>query len=241
MSGELPRVAVLGAGKVGSALANLLTGAGYRVMVAASGAPEDFALVARVMMPDAVPAWAADAAEASDVVVLAIPLHRLPTVDPAVLDGKIVVDAMNYWQPVNGTLEEFEDGESGSSEIVQRALPGATVVKTFGHLTYHELEGDRRPPGAPGRRAVAVVGPSDAAEVVAVMVDRIGFDPVLRSRLELGRALQPGGPAFGTPMNRAELEAVLDRWEDESAPYAHRGEGPEPTEAGVAPSAPVGT
>lgn len=213
MSEGLPRVAVLGAGKVGSAIARLLTDAGYPVAVAGSGDPRQIALVADVLMPKALIAWAADAAAAAEVVILAVPLHRFRSIDSATLKGKIVVDAMNYWPPINGRLDEFEVAHTGSTEIVQRALPASVVVKTLGHLTYYEIEGDRRPAGDPDRRAIAVVGPSTAAGIVAEMIDAIGFDPVQRTRIEAGRALQPGGPAFGAHLRRAELEDLIDRWE----------------------------
>ena len=40
--------------------------------------------------------------------VLAIPLHRFRDIDPALLDGKLVVDAMNYWPASDGVLQPFE-------------------------------------------------------------------------------------------------------------------------------------
>lgn len=141
MSEGLPQVAVLGGGKVGSAIARLLTDAGQ------------IALVADVLMPKAAIAWAADAAAASEVVVLAVPLHRFSSIDSATLKGRIVVDAMNYWPPINGRLDEFEVAHTGSTGIVQRALPASVVVKTLGHLTHYELEGDRRLAGDPDRES----------------------------------------------------------------------------------------
>ena len=87
----------------------------------------------------------------SDTVVLAIPLHRFLDIDPALLDGKLVIDAMNYWPACDGVLTALEDG--GSSEIVARRLAGSAVVKALNHIGYHELEDRTRPAGAPDRRA----------------------------------------------------------------------------------------
>jgi predicted dinucleotide-binding enzyme len=80
-------------------------------------------------------------------VLLAIPLHRFATFDPALVAGKLVVDTMNYWPAIDGVLKTFEDRRYGSSEIVQHRLARSTVVKTLNHIGYHELDEDA------GRRA----------------------------------------------------------------------------------------
>ena len=151
------RLAVLGAGHVGPVIARLATKAGYPVAIATSGDPEDIALITELLVPGAQPRWASDAVADADIVVLAMPLHRFLDVDPGLLSGKLVVDAMNYWPASDGVLRAFEDG--GSSEIVAWRLAGSTVVKALNHIGYHELEDRARPAGAPDRRAAGVAGP----------------------------------------------------------------------------------
>ena len=111
-----------------------------------------------MLAPGAEPRWAADAVADADIVVLAIPLHKFAAFDPALVAGKLVVDTMNYWPPVDGVQEMFDDRRYGSSEIVQRRLARSTVVKTLNHIGYHELEDERRPAGSPERRALGVAG-----------------------------------------------------------------------------------
>src|ERR1700687_1661719 len=115
---RLPRITVLGAGHVGPVIARVALEAGYQVSIAASGDPEQIELIAQVLAPGAEPRRAADAVAQAGMVVLAIPLHKFRTLDPSLLDGKLVVDAMNYWPPVDGVQELFEDQRYGSSEIV---------------------------------------------------------------------------------------------------------------------------
>src|SRR5438445_13019543 len=122
----LPRIAVLGAGHVGPVIARVAIDAGYHVAIAASGDPEQIELMTQVLVPGAEARWAADAVGDADIVVLAIPLHKFATVDPAVVAGKIVIDTMNYWPPVDGVQEMFEDRRYGSSEIVAHRLAGST-------------------------------------------------------------------------------------------------------------------
>jgi hypothetical protein len=205
---ELSRLAVLGAGHVGPVIARLAIKAGYPVAIATSGDPEDIALITELVIPGARPRWAADAVADAAIVVLAIPLHRFFDLHPALLNGKIVVDAMNYWPASDGVLKPFE--EDGSSEIVARRLAGSAVVKALNHIGYHELEDRARPAGAPDRRAAGVAGDDPAAvTAIAGLVDRVGYDPVRLADLRAGRVLQPGGPVFGTVLSWPEFERAV--------------------------------
>lgn len=201
-----PRIAVLGAGHVGPVIARVAIAAGYQVSIAASGDPEKIALIAQVLVPGAEPRWAADAVADADIVVLAIPLRKFVTLDPALVAGRLVVDTMNYWPPTDGALEMFEDRRYGSSEIVAHGLPTATIVKTLNHIGYHELEDERRPAGSPQRRALGVAGDDPGAvDVVAEVVEHIGYDAVRLESLSAGRLLEPGGPVFGLSLRQAEF------------------------------------
>jgi predicted dinucleotide-binding enzyme len=205
---ERARLAVLGAGHVGPVIARLAIKAGYPVAIATSGDPEDIALITELVIPGARPRWAADAVADADIVVLAIPLHRFGAIDPGLLSGKLVVDAMNYWPASDGVLKAFEDG--GSSEIVARRLAGSTVVKALNHIGYHELEDRARPAGAPDRRAAGAAGDDPVAvATIAGLIDRIGYDPVRLESLRAGRMLQPGGPVFGAVLDRADFERAI--------------------------------
>jgi len=205
---ELSRLAVLGAGHVGPVIARLAIKAGYPVAIATSGDPEDIALITELVIPGAQPRWAADAVADAGIVVLAMPLHRFLGLDPALLNGRLVVDAMNYWPASDGVLKPFEDGTS--SEIVAGQLAGSTVVKALNHIGYHELEDRARPAGAPGRRATGVAGDDPAAvAAIAGLVDRLGYDPVRLESLRAGRVLQPGGPVFGAVLALPDFERAV--------------------------------
>ena len=207
---RLPRIAVLGAGHVGPVIARVAIAAGYQVTIAASGDPARIALITRVLAPGAESQWAADAVRDADIVVLAIPLHKFAAFDPALLADKIVVDTMNYWSPTDGVQEMFEDRRYGSSEIVQRRLARSTIVKTLNHIGYHELEDERRPEGSPERRALGVAGDDPGAvDLVADVIERIGYDTVRLDSLSAGRLFEPGGPVFGASLHRTEFELAL--------------------------------
>jgi hypothetical protein len=180
------------------------------VSIATSGAPDDLALITELLIPGAEPRWAADAIRDADIVVLAMPLHRFFTMEPASFSGKLVIDVMNYWPASDGFLEAFESDHAGSSEVVAAHLPGSIVVKTLNHIGYHELEENPRPEGSPDRRAVGIAGDdSRAVETAAGLIDRIGYEGVRLGSLSAGRVLQPGGPVFGLVLRPAEFERTI--------------------------------
>ncbi|RZS66465.1 hypothetical protein EV187_2198 [Agromyces ramosus] len=198
MTVPINRVAILGAGRVGTSIARTLVDAGYEVTLAGSGRPANVEMIAAFTAPGASARWAHEATADADLVILALPLHRLSSVNPVVLAGKLVIDAMNYWPPVDGTIAAFEDAPAGSSVVVRELLGISHLVKTFNHTGYHDLEPDRRPAGHPERLGMAVAG--DVAQdvaLVAELINRIGYEPVALDRLEHGQQLQPGTPLFG--------------------------------------------
>jgi predicted dinucleotide-binding enzyme len=218
---SLPRIAVLGAGHTGPVIARVAVEAGYPVSIAASGDPERIELITAVLAPGAQPRWAADAVRDADLVLLAIPLHRFGTLDPALVAGRIVIDTMNYWPPVDGVQPMLDDPRYGSSEIVQHRLSDSTVVKTLNHIGYHELDDERRPVGSRRRRALGVAGDdAGAVDTVAGFVERIGYDAVPLAGLRAGRLLQPGGPVFGVALNRTEFDLAVGA--DAAAPFRER-------------------
>ena len=121
-TGPIHRVAILGVGRVGTAIARTLVDARYEVSLAGSGNPANVEMIAAFTAPGTSARWAQDATADSDLVVLALPLHRLFSVEPAMLEGKLVIDAMNYWPPVDGTIDEFEGAPAGSSAVVREIL-----------------------------------------------------------------------------------------------------------------------
>lgn len=216
---EIRTLGIIGAGRVGRVLARLAREAGYRVLVAGSGDPGRIAATIAAVAPGSVAAEASVVARDSDAVVLALPLPRYRELPVDALGGKLVIDAMNYWWEVDGLRADLSDLRTTTSETVQRFLAGSRVVKAFNHMGYRDLDDEARPPGTPGRKAIAVAGDDDAAvRAVMRLVDALGFDPVLAGTLRAGIALEPGAEAFGADVDVEELRAMLDRF-----PTSQRG------------------
>ena len=200
---------ILGAGRLGTVLAQLAVKAGLRVLVARSGDPA--VIAPRMKAIGAMAASTEMVIEEAEAVVLALPLgdYRLLPVDA--LRGRLVVDAMNYWWASDGIRDDLHDPRTSTSELVQEHLEGSRVVKALSHMSYQDLEDETRPQGSPGRKAIAIAGddPSDLA-IIAQLVSDLGFDPVHAGPLSAGIMLEPGAEAFGADVDAARLRDMLD-------------------------------
>lgn len=172
--------AIIGLGKIGTAIAQAFARQGIEVAVAGRR-PVD-ALAAQIG-PSLIPQRVEDAVKA-DVVILAVPFDAHGDIARAAQSwqGKIVIDATNAFGVAPEAL-----GWLPSSAVIAKALPGAKLVKAFNHLPVATLALGPTPPQG-GRRVVFLSSDDDAASAsVAALVDRLGFAPV-----ELG-AIGAGG------------------------------------------------
>ncbi len=206
------RLGIVGAGKFGTTIARAAIEAGYDVAISGSGPADDISLTVDVLAPGAHAATTDEVVRHADIIVLAVPTHRFRELPPDLFAGKILVDAMNYWEPVDGVDPELAGAPAGTSMVVRDRFPTARVVKSLNQLGYHELEETRRPKGAPDRIAVGAAG-DDRLAVRAVMrlVDRLGFDPVDAGALQNGVALQPDGSPYAATHTAAQLADLIAR------------------------------
>ncbi len=204
------RLGIVGAGKFGTTLARAAIAAGYDVAIAGSGPADEIALTVEVLAPGAHAATAEEVVRHADIIVLAIPTHRFRELPRDLFAGKILVDAMNYWEPVDGDDSELTSAPDGTSEVVQERFPSARVVKSLNQLGYHQVEETRRASGAPDRIAMGAAGDDRlAVRTVMRLVDRLGFDPVDAGPLKNGVVLEPDGSPIATTYSAAELSELV--------------------------------
>src|SRR5579859_1032211 len=204
------RLGIVGAGKLGTTVARAALAASYDVAISGSGPAKRIALTVDVLAPGARAVTTAEVVRQAGLIVLAVPTHRFRELPHDHFAGKILIDPMNYWEPIDGVDDELAAAPAGTSVIVQARFPSARVVKSLNQLGYHELEEARRPAGAPDRIAIAAAGDDRAAvRVVIQFIDRLGYDAVDAGPLAAGVALGPGGPAFGLGASAEELASLL--------------------------------
>lgn len=207
---------IIGAGEVGSQLARAAVRSGYRVVVANSRGPETLDDLIAELGPNARAAPAAGAAQAGEVVIIAVPLKLVNDMPAAQLMGKIVLDTNNYMPWRDGIYAAIVSGERTEHELRQEQLPGSKVAKAFTHLQAPRLFLSASPSGSPDRHALSVSSDHpEAVEFVAHLYDRFGFDTVDNSPLRESWRSGPGQPAWyghahQTRTELAERLAVAD-------------------------------
>ncbi len=172
------KIAFLGCGQVGSALANGLCLAGHDVTIAARDAQSESVRKALERNPKLKVAPSAEAVTASDIVFLATPF---PAAEFAVRDlagplaGKILVDCTNPVGP--GLSHGLESRESGSS-LIARAAPDSKLVKAFTIYGFENFENSEFP-GYGVRPAMFFCGDAAAAKTaVAKLIEDLGWEPL---------------------------------------------------------------
>lgn len=172
------KIAFVGAGQVGGALAARLAEAGHDVTLAQSRDGSDSVARALARSPRLTSAPLPDAVGPADVAFLAVPFAANAALLPPLADlltGKVVVDCTN---PVGAGLTHGLESKRSGSELVQALLPGARVVKAFSIYGFENFE-DPVYPGYDTRPAMLYCGDdADAKDVAASLIADCGFEPV---------------------------------------------------------------
>lgn len=190
-------IGLIGAGRIGGAVARLAVDAGYYVVLSNSREPGTLSDLTGRLGPYARAATAAEAAATGDIVVVAVPLKAYPQIPAEPLAGKIVIDATNYAPDRDGHIAELDDQSTTSSQLLQAHLPASHVVKGINTVYFEHLASLARPHGAAGRSALPIAGDDETAkQTVAAFLDGIGYDAYDVGPLTEGWRFQAGAIVY---------------------------------------------
>jgi predicted dinucleotide-binding enzyme len=192
------KIGIVGAGNIGGTLTHLFRAAGHEVTVANSRGPESLADLsaetgARAAVID-------DAVRGQEVVVVALPMNKIPSLPPELFAATpadvVVIDTSNYYpQQRDGRLDGIEDGLT-ESEWVEQHL-GRPVIKAFNTIEATHLQPGAKPAGSADRIALAVAGDDARTKSKAMaLIDGIAFDAVDAGAIAESWRQQPGSPGY---------------------------------------------
>jgi predicted dinucleotide-binding enzyme len=193
-------IGFIGSGRIGGTVARLSVAAGHTVVLSNSRGPETLKDLVAELGPMARAENVDDTAEAGDIVVVATPMAAIRHVPVRPVVDKAVIDANNYYPERDGHIADLDSRQLCSSELLQRHLPGASVVKAFNNIFYQHLLNLGRPSGDPVRTYLPIAGDNNQAlSAVADFLDNIGYGAVDYGPLAESWRQQPGEPVYGTP------------------------------------------
>lgn len=183
------RIAIIGSGNVGGALAKGSVRAGHTVTLSAKD-PSHAEAKARELGCRAA-STNAEAVKDAEIVILAVPYAAVDEVVGQLADalaGKAVVDVTNRIKAPH--LGESVDGTSAAEEI-QRKAPTAKVAKAFNYA-FASRQADPTVDGTQLDGFVAADDP-DAKARTLELVRSIGFRPIDAGPLAMARSLEALG------------------------------------------------
>jgi predicted dinucleotide-binding enzyme len=206
------KIGIIGSGNIGATAARLFARAGHEVAVSNSRGGAGLESLIAELGGKGRATGIEEAARFAEVVLVAVPFGKYETLPAEAFEGKVVIDAGNYYPQRDGQFAQLDGGETTSSELVASHLKGARLVKGFNTIWFEHLrqQGDTRLP-LEERRAIFIAGDDEEAKrTVARLIEEIGFAAVDTGSLgEGGRRQQVGTPVYNKELNARAAAEVL--------------------------------
>src|SRR6187431_2937043 len=153
------RIGIIGSGYIGGNAARLFVRAGHEVALSNSRGGVGLERLVAELGEKAKSTTIEDAARFGDVLLVAIPFGNFRDLPAEAFNGKIVVDAGNYYPERDGDFYKLDSGQTTSSELLAQHLLGARLVKGFNTIWFEHLktQGNTNLP-IEKRRAIFIAG-----------------------------------------------------------------------------------
>jgi len=213
------KIGIIGAGNIGSALAEHFRKLGHGVLIVNSRGPQTLSQVAR--KTGASPVAISEVSGVVDLLVIAIPMKSVPLLPKDLLSelpaSSPIIDTGNYYPLRDGVIPEIARGAI-ESEWTSRVL-GRPVVKAFNNIVADSLLHKALPKGAKGRIALPVSGDDlKSKQFVMTLLDPMGFDAIDAGPLSESWRYQPVTPAYCPDPTIYQLPMLLRRAKRYKAP-----------------------
>lgn len=203
------KIGILGTGNIGKTLVRELSEAGHEVKVANSRGPET--IEHELLSSGARAVTTAEALADVEVVILSIPLNRIPDVAAQVValpEDTVVIDTSNYYPFRDDRIEAIESGQVESQWVAEQL--GRPIAKAWNAIGSASLAKKGKPAGTAGRIAIPIA--ADRArdrEVTMALVNDTGVDAFDAGTLADSWRQQPGAPVYCTDLTFKEVGPAL--------------------------------
>lgn len=213
MSTNKSKVAVIGLGNIGKAVASNLV-KGNREVIVASHKIEDANALASQLGTLAKPADVKTAIKEADIVIMSVwfsTIQELFKQYSTELQGKIIIDPSNPIAPDgNGGFKKIIGADESAGQILKRLVPnGAKLVKALGSLGAGSLAGE----GFQSPSKVLFYASDDKSvdNAVETLIKDNGFEPVHIGGLDQSIKMEVFGElhefgALGKSVTKSELK-----------------------------------
>jgi predicted dinucleotide-binding enzyme len=203
-------IGVIGTGDIGGVIVRKLRNAGYAVKMANERGPESLKDLAA--KTGAIPVSVKEVVQDVDILFLVLPQKAFPVLPKGLLNKArketIAIDVGNYYPWRDGRIDEIESGLTESAWVEKQI--GRPVIKVLNSIVAKALAGAGRPTGSRDRVALPISGDNPKAkEIVAQLIDRIGFDSVDAGTIAESWRQQPGSPVYCINPTKEELQQLL--------------------------------
>ena len=202
------KIGIIGAGRLGQALARRLVGAGHEVMLSNSRGHDAVREIARTV--GCLGGSAEDAAAFGEIAVVSVPLSAFSRLPVDAIGAKITMDTCNFYPARDGAHPELEGGGETTSGLLQKALAKAIVVKAFNSVLAPHLAKGGAASADGARHALPIASDdADAAALVGRLVDGTGFEPVFTGPIRESWRFERARPGYCRVLGAAALRQVL--------------------------------
>ena len=214
MTNEKKQISILGAGKIGLALATLCSRAGHSICLGSRDPEKLQATVNALGLNNVSVKNIRDAIIENNLIVLAVPYSAVEDLVSNMrteLSSKIIIDATNpFGFSPEGHVISTLGSKITAGTYMASLLPQSTVIRAFSHIMEELLVS--RGTKMPGLFAVAIAGDDTVAKLtISELVTDAGFVPVDIGTLAESAPLDPGGVLFPHLFTPADMKLALKR------------------------------
>lgn len=203
------KIGIMGAGSIGSVLAQRLSAHGRQVKIANSRGPQT--IPAEVLTTGARAVRAAEVAAGVDVLITSVPFIRVPDLKPLLGDlpaGAVVIDTSNYYPARDGHIEAVDRGQVESRWVEEQL--GRPIVKAWNAITAQSFLAYPGPSATSGRIAIPVAADREEDRALGTsLVEQTGFEGFDAGTIDDSWRQQPGTPVYCTDRTAQEMSHAL--------------------------------